>query len=128
MVIDTSCLIAIFLHEPERQTFLDLILAAHARRISAASVLESGMVIEARRGEMGSRELDLFLSRLQFEIVPVDAEQIEVARMGWRKFGKGNHPASLNFGDCFAYALAKISGEPLLAKGDDFRRTDIELC
>ena len=86
------------------------------------------MVIEARRGEIGSRELDLFLSRLQFEIVPVDAEQIEVARMGWRKFGKGNHPASLNFGDCFAYALAKISGEPLLAKGDDFRRTDIELC
>jgi ribonuclease VapC len=128
MVIDTSCLIAIFLHEPERQAFLDLILAARARRISAASVLESGMVIEARRGEMGSRELDLFLSRLQFEIVPVDAEQVEVARMGWRKFGKGNHPASLNFGDCFAYALAKISGEPLLAKGDDFRRTDIELC
>jgi ribonuclease VapC len=128
MVIDTSCLIAIFLHEPERQAFLDLILAAHARRISAASVLESGMVIEARRGEIGSRELDLFLSRLQFEIVPVDAEQVEVARMGWRKFGKGNHPASLNFGDCFAYALAKISGEPLLAKGDDFRRTDIELC
>jgi ribonuclease VapC len=105
-----------------------LILAARARRISAASVLESGMVIEARRGEMGSRELDLFLSRLQFEIVPVDAEQVEVARMGWRKFGKGNHPASLNFGDCFTYALAKISGEPLLAKGDDFRRTDIELC
>lgn len=128
MVIDTSCLIAIFLHEPERQIFLDLILAAPARRISAANVLESGMVIEARRGEMGSRELDLFLSRLQVEIVPVDAEQVEVARMGWRKFGKGNHPASLNFGDCFAYALAKISGEPLLAKGDDFRRTDIELC
>lgn len=128
MVIDTSCLIAIFLHEPERQAFLDLILTASARRISAASVLESGMVIEARRGEMGSRELDLFLSRLQFEIVPVDAEQVEVARMGWRKFGKGNHPASLNFGDCFAYALAKISGEPLLAKGEDFRRTDIELC
>jgi ribonuclease VapC len=128
MVIDTSCLIAIFLHEPERQAFLDLILTASARRISVASVLESGMVIEARRGEMGSRELDLFLSRLQFEIVPVDAEQVEVARMGWRKFGKGNHPASLNFGDCFAYALAKISGEPLLAKGGDFRRTDIELC
>jgi ribonuclease VapC len=128
MVIDTSAVLAIFLGEPERKDFLALILQSGKRLISAASVLESGMVIESKRGEAAGREFDLFVVRTNLELVPVDAEQIEIARSAWRKFGKGRHPAALNFGDCFTYALSKWSGEPVLAKGQDFARTDIELC
>ncbi len=128
MVIDTSALLAIFLAEPERKAFLDSILQAETRLISAASVLETGIVLEARRGESAGREFDLFIVRANLQIVPVDSEQAEIARSGWRKYGKGRHPAALNFGDCFAYALAKSSGEPLLAKGTDFVASDIEVC
>jgi ribonuclease VapC len=127
VVVDTSALLAIFLAEPERQEFLDSILAAENRLISAASALETGIVLEAKRGESAGREFDLFLVRAQFQIVPVDAEQAEIARSAWRKYGKGRHRAGLNFGDCFAYALAEASGEKLLAKGEDFRFTDVEL-
>ena len=127
MVIDTSALLAIFLAEPERQGFLECILQAETRLISAATVLETGIVLEARRGEAAGREFDLFVVRVNLQIVPVDAEQIEIARSAWRKYGKGRHPAALNFGDCFSYALAKSSGEPLLAKGEDFSQTDIEV-
>lgn len=125
MVIDTSALLAIFLAEPERRRFLELIQQDGSRLISAPNALETAIVLEARRGVVAGREFDLFLHRLSIEIVPVDAAQIEVARAGWRKYGKGRHPASLNFGDCFAYALTKTSGEPLLAKGGDFPRTDV---
>jgi ribonuclease VapC len=125
MVIDTSALLAIFLAEPERQKFLELIRQDGSRLISAPNALETSIVLEARRGIVAGREFDLFLHRLIIELVPVDATQVEVARAGWRKYGKGRHPAGLNFGDCFAYALAKTSGEPLLAKGDDFPRTDL---
>jgi ribonuclease VapC len=125
MVIDTSALLAIFLAEPERQKFLELIRQDGSRFISAPNALETAIVLEARRGVVAGREFDLFLHRLKIEIVPVDATQIEVARTGWRKYGKGRHPASLNFGDCFAYALTKTSGEPLLAKGNDFPKTDV---
>jgi ribonuclease VapC len=128
MVIDTSALLAIFLAEPERQPFLDLLILAEERQISAANVLETGIVLEARRGEAAGREFDLFLVRADLQIVPVDGEQVEIARSAWRKYGKGRHPAALNFGDCFAYALAKFSGEPLLAKGTDFTQTDVEVC
>jgi ribonuclease VapC len=128
MVIDTSALVAIFVAEPERQGFLDRILDAESRLISAANALETGIVLEAKRGEAAGREFDLFLVSARFQIVPVDAEQIEIARSAWRKYGKGHHPAALNFGDCFAYALAKSSGEALLAKGTDFAQTDIERC
>ena len=126
MIIDTSALLAIFLAEPERQNFLERIRQDGTRLLSAANALETAIVLEARRGEVAGREFDLFLHRLNMEIVPVDATQIEVARAGWRKYGKGRHPASLNFGDCFAYALAKTSGEPLLAKGNDFPKTDVQ--
>ena len=85
------------------------------------------MVVESRRGEAAGRELDLFLHRTKIEIVAVDEEQFSIARFAWRKFGRGRHPAALNFGDCFAYALTKTSSEPLLAKGDDFRRTDLQI-
>jgi ribonuclease VapC len=125
MVIDTSALLAIFLAEPERQKFLELIRQDGLRLISPPNALETSIVLEARRGIVAGREFDLFLHRLNIELVPVDATQVEVARAGWRKFGKGRHPAGLNFGDCFAYALAKTSGEPLLSKGDDFPRTDL---
>lgn len=128
MVIDTSALLSIFLAEPERRSFLDLIIAAEEKLISAATVLETGIVLEARRGESAGSEFDLFLIRAGLQIVSVDAEHIEAARSAWRKYGKGRHPAGLNFGDCFSYALAKCSGAPLLAKGADFALTDIELC
>lgn len=126
MVIDTSALVAIFLAEPERKHFLELIVQSERRLVSAASVLETGMVLESKGGEAVGREFDLFVVRVKLEIVPVDAEQVEIARSAWRKYGKGRHAAGLNFGDCFAYALAKSSGEKLLAKGEDFRYTDIE--
>jgi ribonuclease VapC len=127
MVIDTSALAAIFFNEPERDSFRAAILGANARLISAATVLETGLVIEARRGEGAGREFDLFTVRANFQIVPVDAEQADAARSAWRKYGKGRHPASLNFGDCFVYALAKISGEQILAKGAEFAKTDVEV-
>jgi ribonuclease VapC len=127
MVIDTSALVAIFLAEPERRRFLDLIIEAGTRLVSAANALETGIVLEARRGEAAGREFDLFVVRANLQVVPVDGEQVEIARSAWRKYGKGRHPAGLNFGDCFAYALGKSSGESLLAKGTDFGATDIEL-
>lgn len=127
MVIDTSALLAIFLGETEREQFLQIIATADKRLMSAANVLETGMVLEAKRGEAAGREFDLFLHRAGIEIVAVDVDQIDTARAAWRRYGKGRHPAALNFGDCFAYALAHNLGEPLLAKGNDFRQTDIEL-
>lgn len=85
-------------------------------------------MIEGRLGTTAAAQLEIFLIQYSVEVVSVDVLHVEVARRAWRKYGKGRHPAALNFGDCFAYALAKISGEPLLAKGNDFRHTDIELC
>lgn len=126
MVLDSSALLAIFLAEPERDKFLELIRQDGSRLLSAPNALETAIVLEARRGVVAGREFDLFLHRLNIEIVPVDAAQVVVARAGWRKYGKGRHPANLNFGDCFAYALTKTSGEPLLAKGDDFPKTDVQ--
>jgi ribonuclease VapC len=128
MVLDTSSIAAIFFNEPDIDSFLKKIDTAASRRISAATALEMTIVIEGRLGHSVSGAVDHFLRRYRIEVVPVDEEQVDVARRAWRKYGKGNHPAALNFGDCFSYALAKITGEPLLAKGDDFRQTDIELC
>jgi ribonuclease VapC len=127
MVIDTSSILAIFLAEPERQGFLELIVQSERRVISAANVVETGIVLEAKRGEAASREFDLFLLRAGIEVAPVEGEQAGLARAALRKYGKGRHRAGLNFGDCFAYALAKFLDEPLLAKGTDFFRTDIKM-
>jgi ribonuclease VapC len=126
MVIDTSALVAVFLDESEREQFLAAIANDAKRLISAANLLETGIVLEARKGVVAGRELDLFLHQGSFEVIAVDAEQADVARQGYQTYGKGRHPAGLNFGDCFAYALAKVSGEPLLAKGNDFSLTDIK--
>ncbi len=127
MVIDTSAFVAIFFAEPERQSFRNAILAADTRLVSAVNTFETGIVLESRIGEGAGREFDLFVMRSNIEVIAVDAEQAELARSAWRRYGKGRHPAALNFGDCFAYALSKSSGEPILAKGTDFVRTDIEL-
>ena len=125
MVLDTSALLAILMDEPERHRFNRLIAADPRRLLSAPSFVETAIVIEARYGEPGGRELDLLLHRADMEIVPTDAEQAELARVAWRVYGKGRHAAGLNFGDCFSYALARASGEALLFKGEDFSHTDI---
>jgi len=127
MVIDTSAILAILLGEPEAEAFAVAIANDPKRLISAFSALESGIVIEAKKGEAGGRELDLFIHRSQIEIVTMDSDQVEIARGAWRKFGKGRHKAGLNIGDCCSYALSKSSGEPLLFKGDDFSKTDLDL-
>lgn len=95
------------------------------RLVSAVSVLEAGILAEARKGDDGSRELDAFLKDADLQIVPFDAEQASIARLAYRLFGKGRHPAGLNFGDCASYALAKSADEPLMFKGDDFSKTDV---
>ncbi len=94
--------------------------------MSAASFLETAIVLESRTGGTAGHELDDFLKHAQIELAPVTTEQAHAARRAWRRFGKGNHPSGLNFGDCFSYALAETSGEPLLFKGRDFELTDIE--
>lgn len=125
MVIDPSALLAILQDEPERRTFNELIEAASQRRLSTASFVELSIVIEARQGAEGIRDLDLFLATAGIELVAFDAAQARLAREGFRRFGKGRHPASLNLGDCFSYALARALDEPLLFKGDDFPLTDV---
>jgi len=125
MVIDTSALIAILFGEPEALSFTRAVADESRKLISAFNALETGIVVEARKGEAGGRELDLLLHRAQIEIVAMTADQAELARTAWRKYGRGNHPAGLNIGDCCAYALAKYSGESLLFKGNNFSQTDI---
>jgi ribonuclease VapC len=125
MVIDTSALVAMLSDEPEAEQFEAAVEADHVRMMSTASYLETAIVIESRFGEPGGRELDLWLHRAAVDLVAVHPEQADTARVAYRKYGKGRHRAALNYGDCFSYALAKISGQPLLFKGDDFPHTDI---
>lgn len=126
MIIDTSALLAILLGEPDAGRYEDAIAAAWPRRMSAIALLEAAMVVESRGGAKAEHELDVLLEKAAVELVPVTSEHANAARRAWRRFGKGNHRAALNFGDCFAYALAKTTGEPLLFKGEDFTHTDIE--
>ncbi|TIO80815.1 MAG: type II toxin-antitoxin system VapC family toxin [Mesorhizobium sp.] len=123
MVIDTSAIVVIALNESEAPSFEQRIADDPIRLISAATVLEAAMVIETRLGEPGGSELDLWLHKAGIETV--EAEHADQARRAWRRYGKGRHPAGLNFGDCFSYALAALTGEPLLYKGNDFSQTDI---
>jgi ribonuclease VapC len=125
MVIDTSAVAAILFDEPEAPALERSLVEDPVRLISAATVVEAGVVIEARLGDAGSREFDLWLQRAGIDVVAVDGEQADVARRAWRRFGKGRHAAGLNFGDCFSYALAMTRDEPLLFKGDDFAKTDV---
>lgn len=125
MVIDTSAIVAIALNEPDAAELELRIADDPVRLISAATVLETTIVLETRLGDAGGREFDLWLLKVEAEVVPVDAEQIASARRAWRRYGKGRHPAGLNYGDCFSYALALTRGEPLVFKGEDFAKTDI---
>lgn len=125
MVIGSSAIIAVLLNEANAAPIAQAIEASSQRLLSAAN-LEASIVIESRKGEAGGRELDLLLYRAAIEIVAVDQDQAEIARIAWRRFGKGRHPAGLNYGDCSAYALARARQLPLLFQGDDFSQTDID--
>lgn len=125
MVIDTSALAAILFNEPERRKFNEAIEAAESRVMSVATFVEVSMIIESRLGSEGLRDLDLFIERAGIELAAVDSEQAHVARRAFSRFGKGRHPAGLNYGDCFSYALAMVRREPLLYKGEDFPQTDV---
>jgi ribonuclease VapC len=126
MIIDTSALIAILRDEPEATACAKAIEAAASRRVSAANFVEAAIVIDGSRNPVASRRFDDLVREANLVIEPVTEDQARIAREAYRDFGKGSgHPARLNFGDCFAYALAKVTGEPLLFKGDDFGFTDI---
>ena len=124
MIIDSSALLAVLYREPDAERYEELI-ATSGCRLSVANALEVAIVVEGRGGTEAGQELDAFLTSTGIELVPVTTEHFSAARRAWRRFGKGRHPAALNFGDCFAYALADVTGEPLLFKGSDFARTDV---
>jgi ribonuclease VapC len=127
MIVDTSAVVAILRAEDDAPRFaMALARGGEAKRISAANLLEAAILIDGPRDAIASRRLDELMSKANLVIEPVTKEQAEIARLAYRDFGKGSgHPAGLNFGDCFAYALAKVTGEPLLFKGEDFGRTDL---
>jgi len=127
MVIDTSALVAILQDEPERGAFNEAIEAADRRSMSVVSFVEASTILETRFGPDGVRALDLVIAKADIELVPVDTEQAHAARTAFRAYGKRRHPAGLNFGNCFAYALARTLGEPLLFKGSDFSLTDVDV-
>ena len=125
MVIDTSALVAILLGESERDAFIDLLVEAIDPLISAGTLLEASIVMETKLGPGGVGDLDALLAAIAVRTVAVDAAQAYLARDAFTRFGKGRSPAGLNYGDCFAYALAQTMGRTLLFKGDDFSRTDV---
>jgi ribonuclease VapC len=126
MIVDTSALLAVLFDEPEAEDFARAIARAEVSRMSAANLLEASIVADCQTDARTGRQLDALVANFHLRIEPVTEEQVEIARQAYLDFGRGNHPAKLNFGDCFAYALAKSSEEPLLFKGDDFAQTDIE--
>ena len=126
MIVGTSALIAILRQEPEALEFSRILAAAERPQVSVANFVEAGVVVDGARNPIVSRELDDFIRLAGIEILPVTVEQGRLAREAYRDFGRGSgHPAKLNFGDCFAYALAKESGEALLYQGNDFAETDV---
>ena len=126
MIVDSSAVLAVLLEEPDAEHFNEAILAASRLSMSSANFLETAMVFEGQFGSEAGHQLDDFLAEAGIEVLTVTAEQAQAARRAWRRYGKGNHPAGLNFGDCFAYALAETMREPLLYKGEDFPLTDVE--
>jgi ribonuclease VapC len=126
MIVDTSALIAILFHEAEAGRFIAAIDTAGVVAIAAPTLVEAALLSEGRVGPSMRLELDDLLRTMRPEIVPFTAEHAALAADGWRRFGKGRHPAGLNLGDCFAYALARHRDEPLLFKGEDFARTDVK--
>jgi ribonuclease VapC len=124
IVVDTSALVAVILGEPDAERFRDA-LSGDAVAVSAVSVTEALMVLESRAGLDATRDLEHLLQQCEATIVAYDAHHTAAAHAAWQRFGKGRHPASLNFGDCMAYATAKLSGAPLLYRGNDFAQTDV---
>lgn len=125
MVIDTSAIVAILQSEPEAADLERALVADRVRIIAATCVLEARMVLVSRRGEPALAELDLWLTNIAADIIAVDSDLVDVATQAWLTYGKGRHPAALNFAGCFSYALAKRSSEPLAYKGNDFAQTDV---
>ena len=128
MVIDTSALIAILLREPPADRLVTALEGDPVHLVSAATVLETSLVMLGRYGENGEPQLDRLLRSIGADVVPVDDEQLAIARDGALRFGRGRHKAALNFGDCFSYALSAARGEPLLFVGTDFAKTDVAVC
>lgn len=127
MIIDTSALVALLDQEPEAERIAHALASTSERTLSAANLVEIGIVMQSRRGDDGVRDLDLLLAKLKVEVAAVTAGHADIARKAFRRYGRGRHAANLNFGDCFAYALAKDKSAPLLFKGDDFGRTDVRV-
>ena len=125
MIVDSSAILAILFAEEDMECYEVAIADASSRRMSAGNLLEAYIVVESRSGSSGVEQLDALLKRASIEVIPVTVEHVRAAHLAWRRFGKGNHPAGLNFGDCFAYALSEVSREPLLFKGEDFALTDV---
>lgn len=126
MVVDSSALVAILQAEAAGPSLAKAIEGDPVRLLSAASLLETSIVIESRHREAGALKLDALIRKTKLEVVAVSVEQAEIARDAWRRFGKGRHAAGLNYGDCFSYALAKDKGERLLFVGEDFSKTDVD--
>lgn len=126
MVVDTSAVVALLFDEADAELYEAALAGSDEGCMSAATVLECGIVLLARHGPAGAQKLDALVAEAAIEIVPFDEDQLALARAAYQRFGRGRHAAALNFGDCFAYALAKARGLPLLYKGDDFAQTDVE--
>lgn len=126
MVLDSSALVAILLDEPTAPALERAIERDGVRLVSAAALVEAGILVEARLGPEGARSLDRMIDAMDAAVMPVDADQAREARLAWSDFGRGRHPAALNVGDCFTYALALVRGEPVLATGHEFRAAGLE--
>jgi ribonuclease VapC len=126
VIIDSSAVLAVFLQEADGRRYLNAIMDADARRMSVSNWLEASMVVDRRGNALAANWLEEFMRTARIELMPVSVSQATIARRAWQMFGRGIHPARLNYGDCFAYALAKETREPLLFKGDDFAQTDVE--
>ena len=126
MIVDTSAVMSILFGESGAERYDEAIAEAPHCLMSVVNFLEAAIVLESRSGAVAGQELDAFLEEAAIELAPVTADQAQAARRAWRRFGKGNHPAGLNFGDCYAYALAEATGEPLLFEGRNFALTDVE--
>jgi ribonuclease VapC len=125
MILDASAVLAVLYAEPDAERFARVISDASFCRMSVATFVEISIVVESQAGDIGSRQWDLFFRRAGITLEPVSEEQAYTARQAWSDYGRQRHPANLNFGDCYSYALAKTLGEPLLFKGHDFSLTDI---
>jgi len=125
VIVDTSVIVGILGKEPGWERHNTMIVTARRPRMSVVNALEATMVTESRGGAAAGMEFDRYVERMGIELEPVTIEQLASARYAWRRFGKGNHPAGLNIGDCVAYALSDVTREPLLFKGDDFAKTDV---